>query len=380
MAIDAGKTHYLLETLPVDRLKNLTHVELLASDQSTQEQKMTRVPFEMVYEVVTDAFVRAGMQLEGARICARTHAESSCDGVYSHGLNRVPRFVDYLKRGWVDPNARPTIVKELGVIEIHDGHQGPGVLNAFSSTDRAIAIAAKQGVGIVALRNTTHWMRGGTYGWYAADKGYVAISWTNTESCMPSWGGKNTRLGNNPFVMAVPRRKGHIVLDMAMSQYSYGKLQVTRLKGDRLPYPGGFDKDGNLTAEPGPIEQSMRILPMGYWKGSGFAILLDALAAILSEGLPTNRIDEVGKGSCTGCSQVFIVFDPRQLGGEEFSDKVADSIADYVNSSTPDEKSKEALYPGQSTLRIRADHRTHGIVVDDGVWAEVLGLAGRTTE
>lgn len=338
---------------------------------------MTRVPFETMCEVVTEAFVRAGMRPEDARECARIHTESSCDGVYSHGLNRVARFVDYLKRGWVDPNARPSLVKELGVIEIYDGHQGPGILNAFVAVDRAIAIAAEKGVGIVTLRNTTHWMRGGTYGWYAADKGYVAISWTNTESCMPSWGGKNPRLGNNPFVMAVPRKKGNIVLDMAMSQYSYGKLQVTRLKGAKLPFPGGFDKDGVLTDEPGPIEQSMRILPMGYWKGSGFSILLDTLAAILSEGLATNDIDPIGKGSCTGCSQVFIVFDPRQLGGEEFTDKVADGVADYVNSSTPDERSKEVLYPGQSTLRIRGDHRANGIVVDDTVWADVLALAGR---
>jgi len=339
---------------------------------------MARLPFETVYEVVTDAFVRAGMKREDAELCARTHTESSCDGVYSHGLNRVPRFVDYLQRGWVDASAKPTIVKELGVIEIYDGHSGPGILNAFFATDRAIAIAAEQGVGIVTLRNTTHWMRGGTYGWRAADKGFVAISWTNTESCMPAWGGKNPRLGNNPFVMAVPRKKGHIVLDMAMSQYSYGKLQVTRLKGAQLPYPGGFDKDGNLTSEPGPIEQSMRILPMGYWKGSAFAILLDTLAAVLSEGLPTNAIDKVQRGSCTGCSQVFMVFDPRQLGGEAFTEQVADSVADYVKSSTPDENGREVRYPGQSTLAIRAEHRANGVVVDDGVWSEVLALAGRT--
>ncbi|MDR1935057.1 MAG: 3-dehydro-L-gulonate 2-dehydrogenase [Candidatus Accumulibacter sp.] len=339
---------------------------------------MARVPFETVCEVITEAFVRAGMREEDARTCARVHAESSCDGVYSHGVNRVARFVDYLRRGWVDAHARPAIFREVGVIESYDGHRGPGILNAFFAVNRAMAIAAEQGVGIVTLRDTTHWMRGGTYGWHAADKGYAALLWTNTESCMPSWGGKNTRLGNNPFVMAVPRGNGHIVLDMAMSQYSYGKLQVTRLKGAQLPYPGGFDQDGKLTAEPGPIEQSMRILPIGYWKGSGFAILLDTLAAILSEGLATNQIDKVGRGSCTGCSQVFIVFDPRQLGGAEFSDKVADSVADYVNSSTPDEKSREVLYPGQSTLRIRAEHRANGVVVDDDIWAEVMTLAGRT--
>ena len=340
---------------------------------------MTRIPFETMQQVITEAFVRAGMNEHDALICARTHTESSCDGVYSHGLNRVARFVDYLQRGWVDPKAKPSPVKQLGVIEIYDGHQGPGILNAFFAVDRAMAIASEQGVGIVSLRNTNHWMRGGSYGWHAADKGYLAISWTNTESCMPAWGGKNPRLGNNPFVMAVPRQKGNIVLDMAMSQYSYGKLQVTRLKGEQLPFPGGFDQNGTLTAEPGPIEQSMRILPTGYWKGSGLAILLDTLAALLSEGLPTNGIDKIQKGSCTGCSQVFIVFDPRQLGGEEFTQQVADSVADYVNSSTPDEKSSRVSYPGESTLRIRQEHRANGIIVDDGVWAEVLKLAGRNS-
>ncbi len=338
---------------------------------------MSRIPFETMQHVVAEAFIKAGMNEHDATTCARIHTESSCDGIYSHGLNRVARFVDFLKRGWVDPNAKPSRVKKLGVIEIYDGNRGPGILNAFHATDRAMVIAAEQGVGIVTLRNTTHWMRGGTYAWYAADKGFVTIGWTNTESCMPAWGGKNTRLGNNPFVMAVPRKKGHIVLDMAMSQYSYGKLQVTRLKGATLPFPGGFDKDGTLTSEPGPIEESMRILPMGYWKGSGFAILLDTLAAVLSEGLATNEIDKIKQGSCTGCSQVIIVIDPRQLGGEEFTDQVADGVVNYVNSSTPDENSTEVRYPGESAARTRKDQLANGIVVDDGVWAEVLALAGR---
>ena len=329
-------------------------------------------------KTVAQAFIRAGMNEVDANTCARIHTESSCDGIYSHGLNRVPRFVDFLKRGWVNKEAKPELVKKLGVIEIYDGQKGPGILNAFHATNRAMDIAKEQGVGIVTLRNTTHWMRGGTYGWYAADHGFIAMSWTNTESVMPAWGGKNIRIGNNPFVMAVPREKGHIVLDMAMSQYSYGKLGVTRLKGATLPFPGGFDAEGNLTSEPGPIEKSMRILPAGYWKGSGLAILLDTLAAVLSEGLATNEIDKLQLGSCTGCSQIFIVIDPRQLGGEAFSDRVADGVADYVNTSIPAENSTEVLYPGQSTLRTRFEHTANGIVADENVWAEVLALAGRS--
>ena len=335
-----------------------------------------RIPFETMCETVTQAFIKAGMCPEDASVCARVHTESSCDGVYSHGLNRVARFVDYLQRGWVDAAAKPIEVKKLGVIEIYDGQRGPGILNALFATDRAMTIAAGHGIGVVTLRNTTHWMRGGSYGWKAAEEGYVAICWTNTESCMPAWGGKNTRLGNNPFVMAVPRQRGHIVLDMAMSQYSYGKLQVTRLKGEQLPYPGGFDADGRLTSEPGAIEQTMRILPTGYWKGSAFAIVLDTLAAVLSEGLATNEIDKIQRGSCTGCSQVFIIIDPRQLGGAEFSNRVADGVAEYVNGSIPAEGVGSVRYPGESTLQKRLEQREKGILVDEGVWAQVQKLAG----
>ena len=142
-------------------------------------------------------------------------------------------------------------------------------------------MAGDLGLGLVGLNNTTHWMRGGSYGWQAADEGFAAICWTNTESCMPPWGARTVGIGNNPLIIAVPGKNGHVVLDMAMSQYSYGKLQVTRLKNEELPFPGGFDKNGDLTTHPGTIEHTQRILPTGYWKGSGLAIVLDILTARL---------------------------------------------------------------------------------------------------
>jgi len=339
------------------------------------EPNMARIFLAEMHDAIAAAFVNAGMNERDARLCARIHTESSCDGVNSHGLNRVARFVDYVAKGWVNLAGRPELVRQVGAIEVYDGQRGPGILNALFAADRAMQVAAEQGIGIVALRNTTHWMRGGTYGWRAADRGYVAISWTNTESCMPTWGGKDTRLGNNPFVIAAPRKKGNVVLDMAMSQFSYGKLQVTRLKGKDMPFPAGFDAHGTLTNEPGLVEESMRILPMGYWKGSGFAIMLDLLAAVLSEGSPTNAIDKIQQGSCTGCSQVFILIDPRKLGGEAFAEQMADSVVDYVHGSTLAENSSEVVYAGESVLRTRREQLEKGIAVDDGVWHEVLALA-----
>jgi 3-dehydro-L-gulonate 2-dehydrogenase len=338
---------------------------------------MARIAFEEVEQVVFEALRAAGMKDAAARTCARVHTESSCDGIYSHGLNRVARFVDYVRRGWVDVDATPTLVKRFGAIEIHDGQLGPGILNALFAVDRAMAMASEHGVAVVALRNTTHWMRGGTYGWRAAERGFIAICWTNTEACMPPWGARNVGVGNNPFVLAAPRSRGPLVLDMAMSQYSYGKLQVTRLKGEQLPLPGGFDAAGNLTSDPGAIEQSMRILPTGYWKGSGLAILLDSLAAMVSEGLATNEINSVGRGSCGGCSQVFVAIDPRPLGGAAFSDRVGDGIVDSLKRLEPAEEAREVRYPGEAQLRTRAEHRANGVVADDNVWSEILALAGR---
>ncbi len=324
---------------------------------------------------IRQAFIKAGMPESKASVCARIHAESSRDGVYSHGLNRVERFVEYISNGWVDVNAEPALDINLGAMEVYNGNMGPGILNAVFAMNRATEIAAKNGLGWVSLNNTTHWMRGGTYGWLAADKGYIGICWTNTESCMPAWGAVSGGIGNNPFVMAVPRKEGNIILDMAMSQYSYGKLQVTRLKGEKLPYPGGFDKDGGLSDDPAAIEETRRVLPIGFWKGSGFAILLDLMSSLLSGGLTTAGIDKLGKGSCGSCCQVFIAIDPLKINTQEFIDQVLAETITQIKGSVRENENKEIYYPGENSLQTRKENLEHGIPVDDKVWARVQELA-----
>src|ERR1700674_2717218 len=131
--------------------------------------------------------------------------------------------------------------------------------------DRANALSREQGMGCVALANTNHWMRGGTYGWQAAEAGVIGICWTNTLPNLPAWGAATPRLGNNPLVIAVPRGRNagaHVVLDMAMSQFSYGALASYRMRGESLPVPGGFDAEGLLTRDPAAIAASRRPLPI----------------------------------------------------------------------------------------------------------------------
>jgi len=320
-------------------------------------------------------FMKYGMNEEKAGVCATIHAQSSRDGIYSHGANRVPRFIHYVQDGWVDVSAEPSLDKQFGSIAVYNGNMGPGVLNALFATDKAIELAGEHGIGMVGLHNTTHWMRGGSYGLYAARKGYVAISWTNTESCMPPWGAAECRLGNNPFVMACPGDDNEpVMIDMAMSQYAYGKLQVVRQAGKKLPFPGGFDKNGILTDDPGAIEESMRILPMGYWKGSSFAFMLDVLGAVLTDGICASEIDGVGKGSCGGASQVFIVIDPSRIAQDRRVKEIIAGAKAYIKSAKPDHEGGSIWYPGEDYVINKAENSEKGVFVDDGVWAEIQAL------
>ncbi|MCI6267550.1 MAG: 3-dehydro-L-gulonate 2-dehydrogenase [Clostridiales bacterium] len=335
-----------------------------------------RLSFDEIKNEIKRAFMAHGMTEEKADICARIHTESTYDGIYSHGTNRVARFVDYIERGWVDPNAEPTLEKDLGAIKVYNGNMGPGVLNALYGADRAIEMADQYGIGMVGLKNTTHWMRGGTYGLYAARKGYVAIAWTNTEACMPPWGAKECRLGNNPFVMACPGPDGGapIMLDMAISQYAYGKLQVTRLAGKKLPFPGGFDKNGNITDDPGAIEESMRIMPIGYWKGSSFSFMLDILGSVLTDGVGAVDLNAATKGSCGGCSQVIIIIDPKKIIDAASMNETLKRAIEYVKSAELAEHSNGVMIPGEDYVRFNEDHDKNGIFVDDTVWDEIKAL------
>jgi len=320
-------------------------------------------------------YVKYGMNEDKADICAQVHTDSSCDGVTSHGTNRVPVFIKNMQQGGVNVNADPTLEKSLGAIEVYNGNLAPGVLNGIFSIDRAMEIAKEHGVGIVAMKNTNHWMRGGTYGLRAARKGFISISWTNTEPQMPPWGGTEMRLGNNPFVMACPGPGGEpYAVDMAVSLYSNGQLQTTRLAGKKLPYPGGFNAEGELTDIPAEIEATRRVLPMGYWKGSSFSFMLDIVGAILSDGSNVTELAEKNKGSsCVGCSQIYMAITPEMVSQERMIEIITNTT-EFVKTSPPMGDGTRILYPGEDFALARAENMANGVFVDDGIWAQIQAL------
>lgn len=327
-----------------------------------------RVPFDELYETLRRALLTTGMDPDRTGRSALLFAETSRDGVSSHGLNRFPRFMRAVARGIVDVHAHPARVAASGAIERWDGRRGPGNLNAQESMARAIALARAHGLGCVALANTNHWMRGGSYGWQAADAGVVALCWTNTLANLPPWGAADPRIGNNPLVIAVPRAAGHLVLDMAMSQFSVGALASYAARQESLPVEGGYDAAGRLTRDPRAILDSARLLPIGYWKGSGLSLMLDLIAASLSGGLATHEI-ATNPEEESALSQVFIAIDPAAVGSAADVDRIADAIVDHATRGT------DVRYPGERTLETRIASLRDGVPVDEVIWRHVT--AGR---
>jgi 3-dehydro-L-gulonate 2-dehydrogenase len=275
-----------------------------------------------------------------------------------------------VENGSIDVNATPTMTTAFGSIERWNGNLGIGNLNAQESMRRAIELARKNGIGAVALANTNHWMRGGAFGWQAADEGMFAICWSNTLANVPVWGATTPAIGNNPLVLAIPRAGGNIVLDMAMSQFSYGTLASYSKRGTPLPVPGGYDADGNLTQDAAAIERSQRALPIGYWKGSGLALVLDMIAAMLSGGTATHQFlkDPLREA---GQSQIFLVIDPANLAATSELDQIADGIIDSLRQANPIDPTKPIRYPGEQTLQLREENMRLGVPVDPDIWKRV---------
>lgn len=333
---------------------------------------MVRISPAEMKKVFYDILLKYGMTAAKALTCADVFMSNSLDGVYTHGVNRFPRFIEYIKKGYIQVNAEPVLKNQIGSIEQWDGQLGPGPLNALQATERAMQLATENGLGCVAMANTNHWMRGGTYGLHAARQGFVFVGWTNTLANMPAWGAIDCKLGNNPLVIAMPYSDKAILLDMAMSQFSFGAMELAIMKNEQLAQPGGYDTKGELTNDPAAIIQSKRSIPIGYWKGAGMSLLLDLLATVLSGGSSTQELTK--KEAEFGVSQVFICFALSKLKNHQTIHQVVAGIIEDYQQSVPANAKTKIVYPGERMLEKRKINLEQGIPVVQKIWNEIIQL------
>ncbi|MFH1880308.1 MAG: 3-dehydro-L-gulonate 2-dehydrogenase [Bacillota bacterium] len=331
-----------------------------------------RIAYDEMVREYSRVLRKYGVEEKRADLSAKLFADASRDGIDTHGLNRFPALIRAIEMGDVKVDAEPSFEARIGMLERWNGNRGIGNLNAYAMMERAIALAKENCIGVVGLHSNNHWMRPGNYGLMAAEAGCIGILWTNTLPNMPPWGGREPKLGNNPIVFAVPNGDEPVLLDIAMSMFAYGKLESYARQGKELPMDGGFDTNQRLSRNAAEILKTQQALPMGYWKGSGLALMLDLIAAALSGGNSTREIG--GFPRETGVSQVFIAIDVSQLpNGVAFAGQVKATLLD-MQSAMPREAGKPVTYPGQHMIAVRRDSMENGIPADAEIWAAVKAM------
>ncbi len=331
-----------------------------------------RVPYDVMCQEFARVLMKKGFGREKAELSAKLYADASRDGVHTHGLNRFPKFIASIDKGCVDIGAEPELTQSFGFFERYDGKRGPGNLNAHACMERAVRLAKEHTIGCVALKNTNHWMRPGNYGLMAAEENCIGILWTNTVPNMPPWGGRDARLGNNPVVFAIPNGDGPVLVDVAMSMFSYGKLESYARSGQELPVDGGFNKEQKITRNAAEILETHQSIPIGYWKGSGLSLALDLIGAALAGGRTSRMVGELPAE--TELSQVFVAISLDKLGNpEELKKNIRETLED-MKTSAPVNPERPVYYPGENMMRVRKESMEKGVLVDEGIWKSVVEM------
>lgn len=331
-----------------------------------------RVSYDTMYQEFVRVLLKRGFTKEKAELSAKLYADASRDGVYTHGLNRFPKFITSIDKGCVNIQAEPVLKESFGFFERYDGQQGPGNLNAYACMKRTIELAKKHTMGCVALSNTNHWMRPGNYGLMAVEENCIGILWTNTVPNMPPWGGREARLGNNPVVLAIPHGDTPVLVDVAMSMFSYGKLESYARSGKELPVDGGYNKEQEITKNAAEILETHQCIPIGYWKGSGLSLALDLIAATLAGGRTSRMVGELPVE--TELSQVFMAISLDAFADKEALMKHIDETLRDMKTSLPVSENHPVYYPGENMMRVRKENMELGIPVDEGIWQKVLDM------
>ncbi|UYV81014.1 hypothetical protein LAZ67_19002530 [Cordylochernes scorpioides] len=305
-----------------------------------------------LFEFVVRCVTSAGAEQSGAESLASVLVEADLRGHYSHGLNRLPFYLQDLRTGKCREAGKPQIVAQTTATAHVDGCNLLGPVVGRFSMRVAMEKARTSGIGLVVARNSNHFGIAGWYSTMASEEGLIGMAFTNASPTTAVTRCKEPVIGTNPLSFAAPAgHKDDFVLDMACSTVALGKLEILERK--KLPMPGkwGIDKDGNPTTNPTDVLQGGALLPLGGfeetggYKGYGLAMMVDILCGVLGGakfGLqlkPWLNTDEPAN-----LAQCFIAINPSAFA-PGFEDRMKELLSGYRNlpAENPNEK---VLTPG----------------------------------
>jgi LDH2 family malate/lactate/ureidoglycolate dehydrogenase len=233
------------------------------------------------------SFVKAILEGNGvspahATIIAGSLVQADLRGVDSHGINRIPSYIERIRKGVLDAKASPTVHQVTAVVAQVDGHNGFGFLAAELGMRTATNMAREYGLGMVSIKHSNHFGMSAWIVQQAIDEDMMSLVFTNSSPALPVWGGKSKVIGVSPIACGAPAGKTiPFILDMAPSVAARGKIYKAYRRGEKIPMGWALDKDGNQTNEPAKALDGV-MLPMGGPKGSGLSIMMDIFSGVLS--------------------------------------------------------------------------------------------------
>ena len=245
-------------------------------------ERERRVAAGDLERLVTALFERCGMSAADAALVAETLVWADLRAIHSHGVLRVPEYVDRLRRRRVDPQGRPRVVRDSAAALVIDGGNSMGQVGSVFAMRAAIERARTTQVAVAAVRGSNHCGAMAYYAMQALPHGMIGLAATNALPTMAPWGGLDKIIGINPLAVAVPAgEEAPLVLDAAFSYSSHGKIRVYHQKGEPIPPTWAFDAAGQPTTDAAQALVGL-LQPIGEYKGVGLALVMGILSSLLS--------------------------------------------------------------------------------------------------
>lgn len=315
-----------------------------------------------------EAFARGLLEAHGvpdadAATVARCLVLADLRGVDTHGVVRLPGYLDRLRRGLINP--RPALDPRhiTPATASLDGQNAFGFVVATKAMAVAIELAQELGVGVVSVRHSTHFGMAATYVLQAIESEMASLVFTNASRAMPPWGGREALLGTSPLAAGAPGgRLAPFVLDMSPAIAARGKIRRAARRGERIPSGYALDADGRSTTDPLAALEGV-VLPVGGPKGSGLAMMMDIFAGVLSGSAFAGDVGDQYKDfdRPQNVGHLFLALRPDLfVSMEEYRSRI-DLLVDRVQTSATAEGATEILLPGELEERSRAERIRTGI-------------------
>ncbi|MFZ6763208.1 Ldh family oxidoreductase [Pseudoroseomonas sp. WGS1072] len=327
--------------------------------------------------LVTGIFVHAGLLEPEAAAWSSSLVAANLRGVDSHGVMRVPRYLELLSKREINARPEMRLLREMGAIALLDADRAPGPIGMARAMEIAIARARDVHVGWCVARDITHAGAVGQYVQQAAEAGMVGMAMTASAPLMAYHGSKGPVVSTNPIAIGIPARgRPPLVLDMATATVALGKVQNARLAGRPVPEGWGLDAEGQPTTDAAAIAT---LLPMAGPKGSGLSLMIECLAS-LTAGNPV-LVPALAGAKGTRMNGTAIALDVRAFGEPGDFEGEVDALADAVAEQPTAPGVERLLLPGERGDAVRRDRVQTGIPLPPATWnalaaaAQVAGIA-----